>query len=301
MQQALGVSSADDVIELVESLNTQLEELYERRDAEVDPEERHDAMLSSPEPDPSSETSDRPAEADTLTLSSMEHQLEALYREKETLLHHGFNTAQEAVSQLQTQQNQIDALQRENHTYQQRFDRLQSELGTASVAQIVEAVEGLASDADAALEAALDDASEHPDEPEYGLDIGATSPFVDEDTLDRLDEMGPEALDVLDAGAVRLDDDGTVEALNEAALQLPGLPSDGERSAVVGKNFFLELAPSTNNNLFYGRFQKGKRRGAVDARFPYTFTSPDEGPRSYAVHIYRAPDGEATWLLYRPL
>jgi photoactive yellow protein len=300
MQQALGVSSADDVIELVESLSTQLEELYERRDAEIDPDERHDAMLWSPEPDPSSERTDRPDEADTLTLNSMEHQLEALYREKETLLHHGLSTAQEAVSQLQTQQKQIDALQRENHTYEQRFDRLQSELGTTSVAQLVEAVETLASDAGASLEEALDTATGPPDEPEYGLDIGATSPFVDEDTLDRLDEMDATALDALDVGAVRLDNDGTVEALNEAAFQLPGLPSDADRSAVVGKNFFLDLAPSTNNNLFHGRFREGQRRGAVDARFPYTFTSPDEGPRSYAVHLYRPPDGEATWLLYRP-
>jgi photoactive yellow protein len=204
------------------------------------------------------------------------------------------------MSQLQTQQQQIDALQRENHTYEQRFERLQSELGTASVAQVVEAVQVLEANADATLTEALNTTSGSGTGPEYGLDIEATSPFVDEATLNRLDEMDSAALDELEVGVVRLGDDGTVESLNEAALQLPGLPSDEERSAVVGSNFFLELAPSTNNNLFYGRFQKGQRRGAIDARFPYTFTSPDEGPRPYAVHLYRAPDGEATWLLYRP-
>jgi photoactive yellow protein len=304
LQQALGVSSAEDVIELVESLNTQLDELYKGRDADVDPEERHDVLLWEPDTESEADapTSDAPdREADTaLTLNSMEHQLEALYREKETLLDHGLGSAQEAVSQLQIQQKQLDALQREKHTYEQRFDRLQSELGTASVSQIVSLVRTLASEADTSPDEVLDAPSEASEVPEYGLDLEAASPFVDEETLNRLDDLSPTELDALDVGAVRLSGDGTVEALNDAALQLPGLSSVEDRTAVVGKNFFLELAPSTNNNLFYGRFQQGQRQGALDARFPYTFTSPEEGPQSFAVHLYRTPEGEATWLLYRP-
>ena len=316
MQQALGVCSADEVIEMVESLNSQLDELYTGRDADVDPEERHDVLLWEPDEEDSSPSDDTAAEdsapndaapddtgadgADAdLTMNSMEHQLESLYREKETLLHHGFSSAQEAVSQLQTQQKQIDALQRENHTYEQRFERLQSELGTARVPRIVDLVQTLESDADVSLEDVLDRPGKRED-PEYGLDIEATSPFVADETLDRLDEMDSSALDDLDVGIVRLGDDGTVEDLNEAAFQLPGLSVDEDRASVIGKNFFLELAPSTNNNLFYGRFQKGQRRGEMDARFPYTFTSPDEGPQPFAVHLHRKPNGEATWLLYRP-
>jgi photoactive yellow protein len=303
LQQALGVSSADDVIELVESLNTQLDELYKGRDAEVDPEERHDVLLWEPdEPDePTSPDETPPEEADTaLTMNSMEHQLEALYREKETLLHHGFTNAREAVSQIHTQQKQIDVLQRENHAYEQRFERLQTELGTAKVPELVELVRALEADPDASLDDVVDTTTEPSGGPEYGIDIEAASPFVDEETLDRLNEMEPAELDDLDAGVVRLSDDGTVEYLNEAALQLPGLSSTEDRSVAVGKNFFLDLAPSTNNNLFYGRFQKGQRRGEMDARFPYTFTSPDEGPEPFAVHLHRKPGGEATWLLYRP-
>jgi photoactive yellow protein len=303
LQQALGVSSADEIIELVESLNTQLDELYKGRDAEVAPEERHDVLLWEPdesEEPPSTDDSSSPETSTTLTMSSMEHQLEALYREKETLLHHGFTNAQEAVSQLHIQQKQIDALQRENHTYEQRFERLQSELGTAKVPQLVKMVRALESETGTSLDDVLDTTPEPSDGPEYGLDIEAASPFVDDETLDRLGEMEPAELDDLDVGVVRLSDDGTVEYLNEAALQLPGLSSTEDRSAAVGENFFLDLAPSTKNNLFYGRFQNGQRRGEMDARFPYTFTSPDEGPRPFAVHLHRKPDGEATWLLYRP-
>ena len=304
LQQALGVSSATDIIELVESLNTQLDELYKSRDADIDPEERHDTQLWAPEADPDAEASTeepRPTDDDTaLPLNSMEHQLEALYREKETLLHHGLDNAQEAVTQLQTQQKQLDALQRENHIYEQRFDRLQAELGTANVSRIVALVQSLQSEAGVALEDIRPAFPETDDDPEYGLDIEATSPFVDADTLRRLGDMSADERDALDVGVVRLRDDGTVEALNEAALQLPGLSSIEDRTTVIGKNFFLELAPSTNNNLFYGRFQEGKQRGAIDARFPYTFTSLGEEPQSFAVHLYRTPDSDATWLLYRP-
>jgi photoactive yellow protein len=308
LQQALGVSSATDVIELVESLNTQLDDLYTTRDAETDPEERHEARLWEPETDPAPSASSPPSSpdepaADTsgtdLTLNSMERQLEALYREKETLLHHGLRDAQEAVSQLQTQRKQLDALQRENHTYRKQFDRLQSALGTANVSRVVDLVQSLQSEAGVSLEEVREGSSDPADSP-YDLDLEATSPFVDADTLDRLGAMGAEELDALDVGVVCLNDDGTVETLNEAALQLPGLSGVDDRSTVVGKNFFLELAPSTNNNLFYGRFQTGKRRGRLDARFPYTFTGPNEEARSFAVHLYRTPDDEATWLLYRP-
>lgn len=308
LQQALGVSSASDVIELVESLTTQVNELYKGLDADLDPQERREARLWEPSPDdadtsPSaSETpgEDVPTQDDTaLTLNSMEHQLESLYREKEALLHHGLSSAQEAVSKLQTQQKQLDVLLRENHAYQQRLDRLQSSLGTANVSEIVDLVQALQSEADVSIDE-VRPAPTPEAESEYGPDIEAASPFVDADTLNQLGDLGPEALNDLDAGAVRLSDEGTVEALNEAALQLPGLSDVDDPAAAVGKNFFRELAPSTNNNLFYGRFQKGKRRGSLDARFPYTFTSPDDEAHPFQVHLYRPPHGESTWLLYRP-
>jgi photoactive yellow protein len=258
-----------------------------------------DSEGTAPDETASDETVPDEANAD-LMMNSMEHQLEALYREKETLLHHGFSDAQEAVSQLQTQQKQIDALQRENHTYEQRFERLQSELGTTRVSRIVRLVQTLESDAEVSLDDVLERPEGETEASDYGVDIEAASPFVADDTLDRLDEMEASALDNLDVGVVRLSEDGTVEYLNEVAFQLPGLPTDEDRAAVVGKNFFLELVPSTKNNLFYGRFQKGQRQGEMDARFPYTFTSPDEEPQPFDVHLHRKPDGEATWLLYRP-
>lgn len=307
IQDALGVSTADDIIEMVESLHAQLSDLYAGRDATVDPNERLDVRRWVPKAVGESTeiqdvSPDAPAHSrtDTLTMNSMEHQLEALYREKETLLHHGFNSAEAVVEQLKTQQRQIDALQRENRTHEQRFSRLKSELGTERVARIVKIVHTLEGRSDASLDDVRAEANESSESIDYGVDIEAASPFVPEDTLNALDEMDPAELDTLNVGVVQLGDDGTVDYLNEQALQLPGLRDIENPQDVIGKNFFLDLAPSTNNNLFYGRFQRGQQRGRIDARFPYTFISPNDEPASFAVHLHRTPDANATWLLYRP-
>lgn len=301
LEEALGLSAADEIIEMVQGLTSQLDELYKARDADVDPEERYEVLLWDRERDPSAQEEGESSQTGaTLPMNSMEYQLEALYREKETLLHHGFSNARQAVSQVQTQQKQIDALQRENHTYEKQFDHLESELGTAQASRIVELVDTLESASDHSLEDILETPSEASSSHEYGVDLEAASPFVPEEILVRLEDMDSAELDALEVGIMSLGDDGTVQYLNEAALQLPGLQSIEDRSTVIGDNFFLDLAPSTNNNLFYGRFQKGQRRGKMDARFPYTFVSPNEGPQSFAVHLHRKRDGTATWLLFRP-
>ena len=311
LQQALGVSDAEDVIEMVETLTSQLDDLYTGRDAEVDPEERQDAQLWSPEVEDSTseeapdendpeDEAPTPETADpTITLTSMEQQLESLYREKEVLLEQGFGSAEEAVTRLQTQRRQIDVLQQENHSYRQRFDQLKSELGTKHVPVIVELVHLLETEAGTSIDD-LDLSSDLPSTPdEYGVDIDAAAPLVSPETLEHLADED-DALSDLDVGAIRLNDDGTVAALNERALQLPGLEEISDRDAVIGKNFFDELAPSTNNNLFFGRFRKGLSRDALDARFPYTFTGPAQDSQSFLVHLYRAPGRDTTWLFFRP-
>jgi photoactive yellow protein len=304
LQEALGVSSADDVIEMVETLTSQLEDLYTGRDAAVDPEERHDAQLWAPDTGtvPNEPASDPEETESPLTIRSLEHQLEALYREKETLLREGLADAEEAVTRLRTQRRHIDRLQRENADYEQRFDRLASALGTEQVARIVELVRALESKADVTIEevrpAPPDPAPESP-APDARLE--ATSPVVDDRTLARLDDMSDGELNALDVGAVGLRDDGTVATLNAPALRLPPLRAISDPDDVLGQHFFRDLAPSTNNALFAGRVRAGGRRGELDARFPYTFARTDAAPESFAVHLYRAPESDTTWLLFRPL
>jgi photoactive yellow protein len=303
LQQALGVSSAEDVIEMVETLTSQVEDLYTGRDAEVDPQERHEARLWSPDEadPPAPDASADPSSDDAaLTVRSLERQLEALYREKETLLRRGLQSAEEAVARLQTQQQQIDGLRHENRTYEQRFDRLRSAFGTEQVSRIVDLVQALEAETGTSLAEARPGPPDADDAPmDYDVHIEASAPLLDADTLDRLDEMSDDQLEGLDVGAVQLRDDGTVAALNDAAFRLPDLPDQPDRTAVLGEHFFRALAPSTDNGLFFGRFREGRRRGELDARFPYTFAGPS-GAAAFTVHLYRAPGRDTTWLLFQP-
>jgi len=36
----------------------------------------------------------------------------------------------------------------------------------------------------------------------------------------------------------------------------------------------------------------------MDARFPYTFISPGQGPKVLMVHLHSKPDSDAQWLLF---
>jgi photoactive yellow protein len=303
LQEALGVSSADDVIEMVETLTSQLEDLYTGRDAELDPEERHDAQLWAPDTEEAAPAPDSEAPAPDLTVRSLEHQLEALYREKETLLREGLAGAEEAVTRLRTQRRHIDRLQREKNAYEKQFDRLASTLGTGQVDRIVELVRALESEADVSIEEVRPPSpdDEDPDLPAPDVHLEASPPVVDDRTLTRLDDMSEGELEALDVGILGLRDDGTVAVLNEAALRLPVLRTIDDRTEALGQNFFRALAPSTNNTLFAGRFRRGRRRGALDARFPYTFARRGAAPESFAVHLYRAAESDTTWLLFRPL
>jgi len=303
LQEALGVSAADDVIEMVETLTSQLDDLYAGRDAELDPEERHDAQLWDPDagdvPDASPPDAD---DAGSPPVQSLEHQLEALYREKETLLREGIADAEEAVTRLRTQRRHIDRLQRENASYEQQLNQLESALGTGQVPDVVELVRALEAEADVSIEEVRPAApNEAPDAPAPEVHLDAVSPVVDDRTLHRLDEMSEGELEALEVGVLGLQDDGTVETLNEAALRLPDLRTMDDRADILGQNFFHDLVPSTNNSLFAGRFRAGRRRGELDARFPYTFARGDGAPSSFAVHLYRAPESNTTWLLCRPI
>ena len=301
LQQALGVSSAEDVIEMVETLTSQVEDLYTGRDAEVDPQERHEARLwPSEEADAPDASGEPPPDDPSLTVRSLERQLEALYREKETLLRQGLQSAEEAVERLQAQQQQIEGLRHENQTHEHRFDRLRSAFGTEQVSRVVELVQALEAETGTSLAEVRPGLPDAPDAPtDYGVHIEAAAPLVDADTLDQLDAMSDDALEALDVGAVQLRDDGTVAALNDAAFRLPDLPDRTDRAAVLGEHFFRDLAPSTDNGLFFGRFREGRRRGELDARFPYTFAGPS-GAAAFTVHLYRGPGREATWLLFQP-
>lgn len=107
-----------------------------------------------------------------------------------------------------------------------------------------------------------------------------------------LNGLTPSQLDALPYGAVRLDDNGVVKFFNRYESELGGIPAQ----AAVGKNFFTEIAPCTNNKVFRGCFAKAIAVGNADALFSYTFTYKMR-PTEVDVHVHRAQG--SNWVLIK--
>lgn len=108
---------------------------------------------------------------------------------------------------------------------------------------------------------------------------------------EQLRHASDEELNEAPFGIVRLDDDGIVEFYNHYESDLSGIdPEDA-----IGQNFFTQLAPCSNNQLFQGRFEEGVRKGRLDERFTYTFTYKMR-PTLVDVRLYRDEAGQ-NWVL----
>jgi len=109
-----------------------------------------------------------------------------------------------------------------------------------------------------------------------------------------LDALAPDELDRLDAAIVGLDASGDIVVFNEGASALWGL----SREAVLGRNYFREVVPSTNVPGFRGRFLAGRRRGALDESFEFVF---GRGPGPLRTRVQMRAGRSHDWLTIEPL
>jgi len=77
-------------------------------------------------------------------------------------------------------------------------------------------------------------------------------------------------LDELPMGAIVVDDEGTVRRFNRYEEQLSGL----SRDEVIGKSFFSEVAPCTDDIQLYEKFKRGIEGGDLDIDLEFTFPYP---------------------------
>lgn len=111
--------------------------------------------------------------------------------------------------------------------------------------------------------------------------------FVDSSTLTTLPALDQHQADALDFGVVKVDDDGNVLLYNKWESDMAGVPVP----SAMGKNFFTQVAPCTNNRLFFGRFKDGVSAGNLDTEFNYTFTYKMK-PTNVVIRLLR--DGSST-------
>lgn len=88
--------------------------------------------------------------------------------------------------------------------------------------------------------------------------------FSDVDILDWLDANEGEILDSLPFGVVRFNQQGIVTAYNLNISIIGGV----SRENAIGKNFFIQVAPCTNNFMVAEKYQQT----SLDEEIPYMFT-----------------------------
>jgi photoactive yellow protein len=95
--------------------------------------------------------------------------------------------------------------------------------------------------------------------------VGAPPLFADERLLDLLEAASLDRIDELDFGLIAMDRGGEVLAYNVFESQRAGIA----RERVIGRNFFVDIGPCTNNYMVAERFRSGED---LDEEMDYVFT-----------------------------
>ncbi|SFD44199.1 photoactive yellow protein [Thiohalospira halophila DSM 15071] len=118
--------------------------------------------------------------------------------------------------------------------------------------------------------------------------------FGTDDIENTLSSMKEGDLDNLAFGAIQLDADGKILQYNAAEGDITGR----DPKAVIGKNFFKEVAPCTDSQDFSGRFKEGVKNGDLNTMFEYTFDYQMQ-PTKVKVHMKKALTGDSYWILVK--
>ena len=118
--------------------------------------------------------------------------------------------------------------------------------------------------------------------------------FGTDDIENTLSSMKEGDLDNLAFGAIQLDADGKILQYNAAEGDITGR----DPKAVIGKNFFKEVAPCTDSKDFSGRFKEGVKNGDLNTMFEYTFDYQMQ-PTKVKVHMKKALAGDSYWILVK--
>ncbi len=108
--------------------------------------------------------------------------------------------------------------------------------------------------------------------------------------------MSKAEIDGLAFGAIQLDAKGTILQYNMAEGQITGR----DPKAVVGKNFFTDVAPCTNTPAFKGAFDAGVKAGTLNTMIEYTFDY-EMKPTKVKVHMKKALVGDSYWVFVKRL
>lgn len=109
-----------------------------------------------------------------------------------------------------------------------------------------------------------------------------------------LARMNDTQLNNLAFGAVEIDATGKILKYNAVEGAITGR----DPKAVVGKNFFTDVAPCTNRPEFKGVFDAGVRADNLNTLFEYVFDHQMK-PTKVKIHMKRAISGGSYWIFVK--
>lgn len=109
---------------------------------------------------------------------------------------------------------------------------------------------------------------------------------------DEIPMMPKDTLHDLPLGVIELDDQGTIIFYSKGETKLSGYKAE----EVMGRNFFTDVAPCTNNRIVYRPFQEGILNGVLNMEVSYTFTYVMR-PTNVRLHLFRHQTTQTNWLL----
>ena len=117
------------------------------------------------------------------------------------------------------------------------------------------------------------------------------------DDLDNvLSKLTAREVDQLAFGAVQLDGKGTILQYNAAEASITGR----DAKAVIGRNFFRDVAPCTGTPAFKGVFDAGVRDGNLNTMFEYVFDY-NMNPTKVKIHMKKAISDGTFWIFVKRL
>lgn len=116
--------------------------------------------------------------------------------------------------------------------------------------------------------------------------------FVPAKVLAALGRITPAQADTIPFGVVKLNQNGEVEMYNRYNVDNY---TDFNGQDVIGKNYFTEVAPCSNNFMFSGRFKRGVESGELNSIFDYLFTYKI-APTKVRVHLFKDPVSKSFWI-----
>ena len=121
-----------------------------------------------------------------------------------------------------------------------------------------------------------------------------TVAFGKSDVENALARMNDAQLNKLAFGAIELDATGKILKYNAIEGEITGR----DPKAVIGKNFFTDVAPCTNRPEFKGVFDAGVRAKNLNTMFEYVFDHQMK-PTKVKIHMKQAVLGQSYWVFVK--